>query len=73
MRSVWIRWWTIAPLGLGLIACGNSSGSRQPLTERQRDSVIAGSTLPGAATVGKALERSDDAKERAASLDSLTR
>jgi len=64
---------TVALLGLSLSACGSSSSSsRQPLTEHQRDSVIAGSPLPGAATVGKAREHQDDATQRAASLDSLT-
>jgi|KBSSwiStaDraftv2_1062776.scaffolds.fasta_scaffold1160711_2 uncharacterized lipoprotein len=52
--------------------CSSSSSTKQPLSEHQRDSVISRSSLPGAATVGKALEHQDDALQRTASLDSLT-
>ena len=53
--------------------CGSSPrrAAEPPLTERQRDSVLARSGLPGATTVGRALEVSDDAAARAAALDSL--
>lgn len=69
-----LRWISMALLALGLNACGNQSREGQtPLSERSRDSVISRSTLPGAATVGKALEHSDDATQRAATLDSVTR
>ncbi len=50
--------------------------ARAPLTERQRDSVLARSALPGAPVVGRALEVSDRAAERAAgaeAADSLFR
>ena len=40
-----------------------------PLTERQRDSVLARSGLPGAQVVGRALDVSDRAAERAAGSD----
>ena len=73
MAPTFLRRMAVALLGLSLSACGSSSSSsKQPLTEHQRDSVIAGSTLPGAATVGKALEHQGDATRREASLDSLT-
>ena len=42
--------------------------ARAPLTERQRDSVLARSSLPGASTVGRALDASDRAAARASSL-----
>lgn len=59
-------------------ACAPRSqpAARAPLTERQRDSVLARSSLPGAGVVGRALEVSDRATDRAAeaaSADSLFR
>lgn len=59
-------------------ACAPASqpSGRAPLTERQRDSVIARSILPGAPVVGRALEASDRATDRAAEVaaaDSLFR
>ncbi len=41
------------------------------LTERQRDSVIAKSVLPGAQVVGRAMAVTDQAAARAANMDSL--
>lgn len=41
------------------------------LTERQRDSILAREPVPGAATVGRALDASDRAAGRAAAIDSL--
>jgi len=65
--------WTVALLfALGLGGCADrNGGSGRVLSERQRDSVISRSNLPGAATVGRALQESDKASLRAASLDSL--
>jgi len=62
---------------LALVAggCGNmldSDTTHKVLTERQRDSTIAKSVLPGAAVVGRALDVSDRSAVRAASMDSLT-
>ena len=37
-----------------------------PLTERQRDSILARSALPGAQVVGRALEVSDKSADHAA-------
>jgi uncharacterized protein YcfL len=48
-----------------LAACSSKQETRPALTERQRDSTIAASKLPGAGVVGKALEQSDSAKARA--------
>jgi hypothetical protein len=61
---------------LALAACSKHSEadrSRPAMSERQRDSTIAGSRLPGAGTVGKALAASDSASARAARADSLLR
>jgi len=61
--------------GIGLLvllglAVGCSGGdknqeARRPLTEHERDSVLAGTKLPGAGAVGKALEVADSASVRA--------
>ena len=56
--------------------CANqldSDSTRAALTGHQRDSVLAQSELPGAATVGRALDENDHAAERAAALDSVPR
>ena len=59
-------------LAIALLGCGHSGSDRSKnLTERQRDSILAGEPLPGAATVGKALAVSDSAASRAARMDSL--
>jgi hypothetical protein len=54
--------------------CSKNSGAdrdRGTMSERQRDSTIAKSSLPGSGTVGKALAASDSAAARAARIDSL--
>ena len=45
--------------------------AQAPLTQRQRDSVLATEPIPGAPVVGAALRTSDKASERAATMDSL--
>jgi len=73
---------TVAALVMVVIVCGagcaprSAPAARAPLTERQRDSVLARSVLPGATVVGRALEVSDRATDRKAELaasDSLFR
>jgi hypothetical protein len=68
----------VLALSLGLLGlfgdCGekNSKSESQPsapLTEGQRDSTIAGSKLPGANVVGRAMAISDSAKARANRID----
>jgi hypothetical protein len=56
---------------VSVVGCSPRSGqtSRAPLTERQRDSVLAKSSLPGASVVGRALDVSDRAADRAAGAD----
>jgi hypothetical protein len=56
---------------LGAVSCAPRSGqaSRAPLTEHQRDSVLARSSLPGASVVGRAMDVSDRAADRAAGMD----
>lgn len=66
----------LAVLTAALPACSGGSpdgdgAAGDSLTRRQKDSVIAESGLPGARGVGEALEVSDEARDRAARLDSL--
>jgi len=60
----------------GVAGCANlldSDTAKSRLTAQHRDSVLAGSDLPGAATVGRALDEGDRAAARAAALDSIAR
>jgi hypothetical protein len=56
-----------------IIGCGTGETRRSEATERQRDSVIGASQLPGAAGVRGALRAGDSAAARNARLDSLDR
>lgn len=74
------RWIVAAALCLGLAGCSaGSSGqaSRPPLSERQRDSILARSNLPGAGAVGSAMRVTDAQASQAAAtnaqVDSLPR
>jgi hypothetical protein len=54
----------------GLAACRASSSTARPTTERERDSAIGASQLPGAQGVRGALRVSDSAAARRAREDS---
>lgn len=59
-----------------LAACGTqdkAANNRDTMTQRQRDSVLSQSGLPGAAGVGLATAASDSARARQAQLDSAAR
>lgn len=61
---------------VALVAAGCSRGDtaandRDTMTQRQRDSVLAQSGLPGAKGVGNALSAADSIRARNAQLDSL--
>jgi len=47
------------------------ASARAPLTERQRDSVISKSVLPGAGVVGRAMAVSDAEERRAGRMDAM--
>lgn len=47
--------------------------SKKKLTQRQRDSVLAETGLPGAEVVGTALETADSTEARAKRLDELAK
>jgi hypothetical protein len=60
----------LAVLAAGLIACGTQeTAKKQELTQREKDSVFAGSRIPGAKAVGKALKTADSAEARQARID----
>jgi hypothetical protein len=70
------RWIAAGAMILALAACSKRADTdreRPAMSERGRDSAIAKSRLPGAGTVGKALEASDSASARSARIDSLLR
>jgi hypothetical protein len=55
---------TIIPVLLFLAACGGDSADRQAvnrdtLTQRQKDSILAKSSIPGAGAVGRAMRAAD--------------
>ena len=58
-----------------LAGCGGQSGrsrAADTLTERQRDSMLAKSSIPGARGVGAALRAADSASARIRATDSVT-
>jgi hypothetical protein len=69
------RWLCLILLALlVLTSCAGRSSTPKPastLTEAQRDTAFARSSLPGASTVGRALDVSGQASTRVAREDSL--
>ena len=61
----------LALLAAGVVACGSEEAAKkQELTQREKDSVLAGSRIPGAKAVNKALRTADSASARQARMDS---
>jgi hypothetical protein len=56
-----------------LAACGGSKPKPAPLTQRQHDSVIGASGLPGASGIRGAMRVVDSQNARNARLDSISR
>lgn len=60
-----------------LVACGGGGQSnankvnRDTLTERQSDSILAKSSIPGASAVGKAMNAADSTSTRVTASDSV--
>jgi hypothetical protein len=62
---------TLLAAGLTLAACkGSSVSAGTGRTERERDSIIGHSNVPGAGVVQRALDVSDSAQRRGTRLDS---
>jgi len=59
------------------LACGSGDTSKQPvinrdtLTQRQKDSILAGSRIPGASGVGKAMRVADSTSARVRASDTI--
>ncbi|MGH7468228.1 MAG: hypothetical protein ACRENP_09605 [Longimicrobiales bacterium] len=66
------RWW-ICLLVVGACGSGDGQTNTDPLTQRQRDSIVGASKLPGARAVQSAIRASDAAAARASALDSINR
>lgn len=61
---------------VALAGCGTqqtAANNRDTMTQRQKDSVLAQSGLPGARGVGMAQAQADSARARQARLDSASR
>ena len=56
-------------LATALGACAKEGPPRRALTERERDSTLGKSVIPGGAAVTRALEVSDSASARAVRMD----
>lgn len=63
------RWYLM--LVLPLLACSSGTKASTGRTERETDSVIGQSKVPGATAVKKALDVSDSSRRRVASEDSI--
>jgi hypothetical protein len=64
------------PLLLTLAACGGDKSDQQAvnrdtLTERQKDSILAKSRIPGASAVGRAMTAADSTSAGARRADSV--
>jgi len=60
-------------VAIAISACGRASDDQPKRTDRERDSLIAQSRLPGAAGVGAALRAQDRANASNAVIDSIAR
>ena len=60
---------------LVIVACGGAGGSRNAagdtLSERQRDSILAKSRIPGASAVGRAMTAADSTSARVQASDTV--
>jgi len=65
------RVWIAAVCLIGLAGCSSEKETTRQLSERERDSTIARSVLPGASVVGRAMAVSDRLERRAARQDSM--
>ncbi len=71
------RWWAVAGTALAF-ACGGEAGSGgsaqagDSLTQRQRDSILAQSRIPGAQGVGAAMRAADSTSARIRAADTIS-
>ncbi len=73
MRRMYL-WLAVSALA---IACGTGDANKQPainrdtLNERQRDTILARSRIPGASGVGKAMRVADSTSAQVQSTDTI--
>ena len=73
MRRI-VRMGGLVIVTVTLAACGgDDTDNRADLTQREKDSILAGSQIPGARGVKKAMTSADSASARQARLDSADR
>jgi len=60
-----------AACGGGHSADTRSAANRDTLTERQRDSILARSRIPGASAVGRAMSAADSTSARVHAADTM--
>jgi hypothetical protein len=68
-----LRW--IVPLVIALAACNRAGDGSQPrdrMSQREKDSVLSESGIPGANVVGRAMAASDSSAARTSVLDSAS-
>lgn len=70
-------WWGWTLVVVGAVACGagdsppKSTVNRDTLTQRQKDSILAQSRIPGASGVGKAMRVADSTSARVQASDTI--
>jgi len=70
--------WALVVATLALAACGrdkaksSSGGTTDTLTQRQRDSVLSTSNIPGARGVGAAMRAADSTSARIHATDTVS-
>ena len=64
----------IAAVVVGATACGkDETETKRDLTQREKDSILGASTIPGAKAVKRAMTSADSATARQSRLDSAER
>ena len=64
----------IAAVAVGSTACGKGeTETKRDLTQREKDSILGASTIPGAKAVKRAMKSADSATARQSRLDSAER
>lgn len=64
----------VGAIAIVMASCGgDTEDKRADLTQREKDSILAGSRIPGAKAVKKSMTSADSAAARQARLDSADR
>jgi len=63
----------VAAVAVAVTACSNETETKRDLTQREKDSILGASTIPGAKAVKRAMTSADSATARQSRLDSAER